>query len=457
MPRLLLGVLLLLLVSASTVRAQGEAVLYIDAEPVGCSEFEYYYRKVKGKTPEAYLPAFIDYKLKARFAKDNGLDTLSAFRLQLAYYQGKLLKSYLVDAGKEEQEARQIYERSKQRLQTKDWVQIAHISKYLPQNADRKSEQAARLLMDSIYTALQGGADFSQLARRYSDDAESRVNGGILPWMPVNQNVQEWVDKLVTLEKEKVSVPFYSPLGVHIVKWLDRKPCIAYEEKLPDLQDYIDREGINNPAINKEALLALYRNGGLSLSGNAPVADVLYQKYPELKYRMQELHDALLASYLSRKYQQDETAYGEKELERFYKQHKSDYSWDLPRYKGAVIHCKDKKTASAIKKYLKKKPVGEWKAALEKIIANTPVPQAQMEVGLFAIGKNKYVDKLVFKCGGFEPVPGLPYTFVMGKKLKKGPESYLDVKEVLIRDYQAIYDDTWMKGLKQKYKVEINQ
>ena len=113
--------------------------------------------------------------------------------------------------------------------------------------------------------------------------------------------------------------------------------------------------------------------------------------------------------------------------------------------------------ASVIKKYLKKKPMEEWKSALEKLMMHTAVPQASIEVGVFIIGKNQYVDKLGFKCGSFEQVPGFSYTFVMGKKLKKGPESYLDVKESVIRDYQAIHEDSWMKELKRKYKVEINQ
>lgn len=78
--------------------------------------------------------------------------------------------------------------------------------------------------MDSIYSALRSGADFSLLARRYSDDADSRQVGGLLPWMPVNKNMQEWVNKLTVLEKNKISVPFYSPLGLHIVKWVERKP-----------------------------------------------------------------------------------------------------------------------------------------------------------------------------------------------------------------------------------------
>jgi peptidyl-prolyl cis-trans isomerase SurA len=227
MPRYLLGVLLLLLVSVSEMQAQGDVVLYIEGKPVYRSEFEYYYRKAPEQTPEAYLPAFINYKLKVRYAMDSGLDTVSAFRRQLSFYEGRLVKSYVVDAGMEEQEARFIYERNKQRLQTNDWVRIAHISKYLPQNATPAAEQAAQAVMDSIYSALRSGADFSLLARRYSDDADSRQVGGLLPWMPVNKNMQEWVNKLTVLEKNKISVPFYSPLGLHIVKWFGHCLCFS--------------------------------------------------------------------------------------------------------------------------------------------------------------------------------------------------------------------------------------
>ena len=78
MPRYLLGVLLLLLVSVSEMQAQGDVVLYIEGKPVYRSEFEYYYRKAPEQTPEAYLPAFINYKLKVRYAMDSGLETPAA-------------------------------------------------------------------------------------------------------------------------------------------------------------------------------------------------------------------------------------------------------------------------------------------------------------------------------------------------------------------------------------------
>lgn len=433
MPRRRAGILLLLLVLVFKMHAQGEVVLYIGEQPVNRSEFEYYCRKSPGRTPEAVLPSFIDYKLKVRYAQDAGLDTLPGFRLQLAYYQGKLLKPYLTDPDKEEQSVRQLYEQGKQRLLANDWVRIAHISKYLPQNVGRRTEMAAQEVMDSIYLALQDGADFSALARRYSDDAESRSKGGFLPWMPINKNMQEWVDRLSKLEKNKISVPFYSPLGIHIVKWVDRKPCLSYEEKKTQLLDYLEE------------------------SKDPITTEIPVDKKDNLVLRMQELHDGLLAAYLTQKYQSEDKKYQEEDLERFFKQHKSDYTWDLPHYRGAVIHCKDKKTASAIKKYLKKKPVSAWKAALDKFTANETSPKARIEAGVFQIGTNKYIDKLVFKCGGFEPDSALPYTFVMGKKLKKGPESYEDVKKKVVRDYLAMYEDGWMKDLRRKYKVEINQ
>ncbi len=433
MPLRIVGILSLLLVFACKMRAQGEVVLHIGGEPVHLSEFQYYYRKSPERTPQDFLPSFINYKLKARYASDAGLDTLSSFRMQLSYYQGKLLKSYLTDRNKEEETIRRMYEQGKQRLQESDWVRIAHISKYLPQNASRSTEIATQELMDSIYSALQAGADFEALARHYSDDGESRQAGGLLPWMPINKNVQEWVDRLATLERNKISLPFYSPLGIHIVKWVDRKPAIGYEEKRKQLADYLE---------NMET---------------CAWAEVPVEQKGRLMLQMQELHDGLLATYLTRKYETGDESYEESDLERFFKQHKSHYAWDLPHYRGAVIHCKDKKAASAIKKYLKKKPVSEWETALNRLIGNADVPKARIEAGVFQIGKNKYIDKLVFKCGGFQPDPVLPYTFVMGKKLKKGPQSYEDVRKEVVRDYLEANGNAWLKELKRKYKVEINQ
>lgn len=433
MPRRIVGMLLFfLLVLVSEIRAQGDVVLHIDDKAVMLAEFEYYGSKTPGQSVESVLQSFIDYKLKVRYACDLGWDTLPAFRNQLAYYQGKLLKCYRVDTDREERMLRGLYEQGRGRLSATDRVKVAHISKYLPQRMGRQAEVAMRTLMDSIYSALQAGADFGELANRYSDDELSRQSGGVLPWMSVGLHMQEWIGRLQGLDKDKPSAPFYSPAGIHIVKWTDRQPDATFEERKSQLEDYLER------------------------MGRMPLREVPADQKEWLAYRMQELHDGLLVIDIDRKYCSDGEHYRESDLERFFKQHRADYAWDLPHYRGAVIHCKDKKTANAIKKYLKQRPVSEWEEALRQITEKAAIPQAKIEAGLFQIGKNPYIDKLVFKCGDFQPDPELPYTFVMGKKLKKGPENYEDVKEKLLADYVSVYGDAWMKALRQKYKVEIH-
>lgn len=61
-----------------------------------------------------------------------GIDTLSVFRRQVDWYRGKLLRTYLADAEKEEQAARRLYLQGEQRLQANDWIKIAILANIYP-------------------------------------------------------------------------------------------------------------------------------------------------------------------------------------------------------------------------------------------------------------------------------------------------------------------------------------
>ena len=75
-----------------------------------------------------------------------------------------------------------------------------------------------------------------------------------------------------------------------------------------------------------------------------------------------------------------------------------------------------KKTAKQAKKMLKKLPENEWVDKLRQTFNASGTEKIQIEQGIFADGDNKYVDKLVFKKGGYEPVMSYPFTIVCGKK-----------------------------------------
>ena len=77
------------------------------------------------------------------------------------WYRGKLLKNLFGRCRKGGTGCPPDYTcEGEQRLQANDWIRIAHISKYLPQNVGRQDELRVLQQMDSVYAALQGRRGF---------------------------------------------------------------------------------------------------------------------------------------------------------------------------------------------------------------------------------------------------------------------------------------------------------
>ena len=389
MPRGLLGILIFLLVSVSVARAQGDIVLLrIGDTQVYKSEFEYYFNRSNCNTSQEFLEDFIAYKAKTLYAKELGLDTFPDFINQKMYY----LQSLEGLLGKKDPVGCQSSAAGE------EWMELWHVTCPLEQHVPKADEIKAKSFMDSISSVLK-------------DDVVGEGKIGKTLWIPRHLLLPEWDKALAGLTQGEISKPFYSPIGLHIVCWKDKR----MDEK--PLEKEMDSEVVS--AFN---------------------------------YKVKEVEDALLVMALS---MNRSFSYSEEELEEFFIRYREGYQWDYPHYRGAVFHCKNKKTAKAIKKHLKRYDFSSWEEALNGLNF-VHAESYRMEYGLFQIGKNKYVDKLIFKCGSFEPLSDYPYTFVMGKKLKV-PDSYKDVRDKVVKDYLDYQDRHWNDVVKHKYKVEINE
>ena len=67
-----------------------------------------------------------------------------------------------------------------------------------------------------------------------------------------------------------------------------------------------------------------------------------------------------------------------------------------------------KRLLNRLKKLLKKVPENEWEDMLRKTFNTSGAEIIKIEQGVFADGDNKYIDKLVFKKGAFDPVVSYP-------------------------------------------------
>ena len=402
--------------------AEDRRVLFrIDGEETSVEEFEHYYTQVYAASRvsvEQFLPHFLYYKLKVADAKRQSWDTITDFRLQCSALQNEILKS----------EERGVLQKQDTLL---NWVRFRQISFLLPQHASSEQERVARQRIDSVYTALKNGIPFEKLAQSY---VKAPLPSPYLDgeWIPERCLIKEFAGQLNRLKKGNYSAPFFSPLGIHIVYLLDRRQGVYSSGATADMA--VQKVTNSVPTERTDSLLN--------------------------KTRMElcQVADGLLAAYWDKRHGGTKSGnISDKELQNYFESHKNDYAWDLPHFKGGVIHCLNKKVASKLKKRLKKCPLDKWNEEISAFSQENPEWKVVVETGLFQIGTNPYVDKLAFKCGHFTPRTDLPYAFVLGKCLKKGPEDFQDVRDEVLCDYRLWTERAQMEELKRGFRIEINQ
>jgi peptidyl-prolyl cis-trans isomerase SurA len=127
-----------------------------------------------------------------------------------------------------------------------DAVRARHIM--LRIERDKTSDSTAIALLDSLRTAILGGASFAELAKKYSEDTETNLIGGNLGTLDVEQLDKNWAATIAPLKDGEISKPerltVGSAYGYHIV-WL-KKRILAHTMTLD--QDYhrLEQLALNN-------------------------------------------------------------------------------------------------------------------------------------------------------------------------------------------------------------------
>lgn len=105
-------------------------------------------------------------------------------------------------------------------------VKAKHIVFKIDKTAPQEEIQKKVDLANEVYNKLLKGADFENLAKEYSDDANTKDNGGDLGEVSKGTKGDNW-DKIVfSLQKGKFSKPFETDEGYEIVYVYDKIPAI---------------------------------------------------------------------------------------------------------------------------------------------------------------------------------------------------------------------------------------
>ena len=460
--------------SLFTASAQSDPIIMtINGVPVPRSEFEYSYNKNNGadvidkKTVDEYVDLFINYKLKVAAALDAHYDTLTSFKQEYTMYRDQQVRPTMATDADVLVEARKVYDRAKDQIGPRGLILPAHILIKVSTQATQAEQDEAKQRIDSVYKALRSGADFADQAKKVSDDKSTALNGGQLPyWIGPNQAFKEFEDAAYALQTGEMSQPVLSPAGWHVIQMKGRKQLEPFDSLKTQIVKSIEQQGVREQIAKQRVKSEVDASAG-ALTAEKVMdrrADSLAAADPEMKYLMKEYHDGLLLYEISKQMVWDKGSTDEAGLQAYFNDHKKDYVWSEPRYKGIAYHVKDKADVKAVKNSVKKLPFDQWADKLRSTFNPDSVVRIRVEIGIFKPGDNALVDTEVFKTapknGANDKQAAVlkdyPISAVYGKKLKR-PENYTDVRGQVVNDYQDMLEKAWVYDLRQKYSFSVNK
>jgi len=122
-------------------------------------------------------------------------------------------------------------------------VTVAHIMILNPKPEDADQDKAKNTIND-IYTKIQQGEKFEDLAKQFSEDKSSSSKGGVLNKFASGQlSSEEFENVAFSLTKpDEISKPFKSQFGWHIVKLIQKHPVRTMDEMKNELETKIGKD-----------------------------------------------------------------------------------------------------------------------------------------------------------------------------------------------------------------------
>lgn len=414
-------------------------------------------------------------------------------------------------------------------------LEVAHILIRNARSGETNKKPEDRI--QAIFGELEKGTEFEELARTLSEDKSTSAKGGHLGWFGINKYEKSFEDAAFGLkENGNYSAPIKTSIGWHIIKRLDKKETLPYNNMKRRLEGIVAKDGRfdqattammnrikkdanfeeNTAALNKyaknlsstfytlqwkapalendEILMRLKGDVPVQTSDfikymeknqtqrvrqprNTPVhiavqsiyetfveekclkyeEKKLIEKYPEFKALMREYEEGILLFEITKMEVWDKAATDSTGLNVFFEQNRLNYRWDeRATVRKYVINSADEKLIKKIRKTASKKG------------AQVVVEKFNKEEG-FLTFTTSILEKGHSELEGFEFKKGSVKNLQTNPEFNKSTfgiiesiappvnKSMNEARGFIIADYQTYLEKEWIKSLKKKYNIRINE
>lgn len=130
--------------------------------------------------------------------------------------------------------------------QARGLITAAHLMLVVKQDADADAQASAEKRINEIYERLMNGESWDELVMKYSEDYNSRSNGGRLPEFGTGSRqrmVPEFEDAAFSItENGAYAKPVKTAYGWHIVKRIDLKGIESFEALEKEIQQRVNKD-----------------------------------------------------------------------------------------------------------------------------------------------------------------------------------------------------------------------
>ena len=229
------------------------------------------------------------------------------------------------------------------------------------------------------------------------------------------------------------------------------------QTKVSELVDYIK----DHMTVQKYVTPATYAYQLYENFANEMVMDYadahLEEKYPEFQALVQEYRDGILLFDLMDREVWDKAVKDTTGLKQYHAQHADKYMWE-ERVKATIVTVTRQESLPKVKALIDN---GTPLDSLRAVLTRDTINYVYVRQGYYQHGDNQFVDQTEWKVGAKKEIPSTvdqSTVLVFIRELRDPePKTLREARGLVTSDYQVELEENWVKALKAKYPVKVDE
>ncbi len=325
------------------------------------------------------------------------------------------------------------------RLPAMGRARVAHIMLMTPMGIPETELAEKEEKIHLLHERLLAGEDFGELAQHYSEDQQSAHRKGEMQPFTSNRMVPQFIEAIHKLDEPgDLSPPVRSDFGWHIIKLIEKTPPPPYETAYVDLSNRIQRDARSQ--LGQDVVIKRLKE------------EYQFAEYPE---SLHEFYDVLDEDIFQGNWDKNQVTHLDKELFAF-----GTSVYNQQDFAAYLYNNQRRQNPMSLPAYINM----QYQRFVNDRILSYEDGRLEKKYPEFRdIMKEYYDGMLLFEITNKKvwskatsDTLGLEQFFMENRHLYQADE-LASVRGMVIADYQDFLEKQWVKALREKYDIWVDE